>query len=88
MIAVIQSAIAAAFAFATSVGLHERVTETPAAPLPIRLAFDAAGVLALANALANLSHRNEPGAHVGALVLMLAAFIAWYVAVGPRKRVP
>ena len=86
MIVVIESAIAAAFAFATSVGLHHRVPDMPDAPLSTRLAFDAAGALAVANGLAHIAHPSPPEASFAATVLMVAAAGAWAVALSNPVR--
>lgn len=88
MIVVIQSVIAAALAFATSVGLHERLADTPAAPISTRIAFDAAGVLAVANALASLLAPYPPGPLeiAGAAAMLAAALLAWSVALLPPHR--
>lgn len=84
MIAFVQSAIAGAFAFSASVGLHERVTETPAAPMPIRALFDLAGALAIANALASLAAPPSLAGNVGALILLALAVMAWRIAITGR----
>lgn len=84
MIACIQSAIAGAFAFSTSVGLHERMTDTHGAPAPVRALFDLAGVVALANAVASLSAPPSLAGNLGALIMLALAVLAWRVAITGR----
>lgn len=86
MIAALLSTIAGAATFSASVALHSKIVETPSAPHAFRLALDAAGVVAVGNALALLTGHAEDAEHVaGAAVFAGLAVATWFAVAGPRN---